>query len=538
MASSSGGSTSDGTPHGAFPSISEKLDIRKKVSPGEINNASEAVAGYVKEFTPAIGGIELCPKPTEDPLDPLNFSRMEKWVILGIVMWMYFLFTYITTTTVPSFPLLQEQYSISYSQVNWTVAIPALGLSVGPLLWSPLADIYGRRVVFIAGTIVAFIATIGSAVTPTYGGYMAARFFQGLGVSPAATVGLAIVNDLFFEHERGQKLGLWVLALDMGLLVGPLIGGFISLVDQYWVAWLTAILFGILLVAEVLFLPETLYPRKFIMSRLPTTAADVGSGHDPEKKIVGAPLEDIRRTKNLPFINFAKIAGVEHPKPWAAFTQFCKLWAFPNVAVSVFFYCFAWYWWVLSVITYLPVAYPQYSASIQGLLFLGLILGTLICEIFFSGTLSDRIVSLLAKKNNDIRVAEMRLWLVYPAATITAVGLVLWGISVDKGYHWMVGQVALFLFAAGIQIGNTAISAYIVDCYPSHAMPVIIFYSVLLNLSAFVNPFFIAPWCDSIGFTWTFSAQGLLTFGVMVPVTVILQRYGSQWRAARGEPKW
>lgn len=92
--------------------------------------------------------------------------------------------------------------------------------------------------------------------------------------------------------------------------------------------------------------------------------------------------------------------------------------------------------------------------------------------------------------------------------------------------------------AAGIQIGNTAISAYIVDCYPSHAMSVIVFYSVLLNLSAFVNPFFIAPWCDSVGFTWTFSAQGLLTFGVMMPVTVVLQRYGLQWRTARGEPRW
>jgi MFS family permease len=51
---------------------------------------------------------------------------------------------------------------------------------------------------------------------------LTARFFQGLGVSPAATVGMAIINDLFFEHERGQKLGMWVLALDVGLLIGPL----------------------------------------------------------------------------------------------------------------------------------------------------------------------------------------------------------------------------------------------------------------------------------------------------------------------------
>lgn len=50
------------------------------------------------------------------------------------------MFTYITTNTVPSFPELQDSLGISYSQVNWTVAIPALGLAVGPLFWSSLAD--------------------------------------------------------------------------------------------------------------------------------------------------------------------------------------------------------------------------------------------------------------------------------------------------------------------------------------------------------------------------------------------------------------
>jgi MFS family permease len=134
------------------------------------------------------------------------------------------MFTYITTTTVPSFPEIQEQYGITADQLNWTVAIPALGLAVGPLLWSSLADIVGRRVIFISGTVIALAATIGAALAPDYGGYMAARFFQGLGVSPAATVGLSIINDLFFEHERGQKIGFWVLAIDLGLFVGPLIG--------------------------------------------------------------------------------------------------------------------------------------------------------------------------------------------------------------------------------------------------------------------------------------------------------------------------
>lgn len=92
----------------------------------------------------------------------------------------------------PSFAEIQTQFDISYSQVNWTVAIPALGLAVGPLFWSSLSDIYGRRSIFIVGTIISLVSTIGVSVADTYGGYMAGRFFQGFGVSPASTVGMAV----------------------------------------------------------------------------------------------------------------------------------------------------------------------------------------------------------------------------------------------------------------------------------------------------------------------------------------------------------
>lgn len=166
------------------------------------------------------------PQPTIDPLDPLNWSRLQKNTILGIVMLKqvpspaahskskqsltkshrYFLFTYITTTTVPSFPELQSQYAINYAQVNWTVAIPALGLAIGPLIWSSLSEIYGRRTVFIVGTVIALVSTAGAAVADGYGGYMAARFFQGLGVSPGSTVGMAVgtsnISFLFRKYLR------------------------------------------------------------------------------------------------------------------------------------------------------------------------------------------------------------------------------------------------------------------------------------------------------------------------------------------------
>lgn len=263
----------------------------------------------------------------------------------------------------------------------------------------------------MVGTLIAFAATIGAAASKDYGGYMAARFFQGFGVSPAATVGMAVVMDLFFEHERGQKLGLWVLAIDTGLLAGPIIGGFMDLVSAEWIQWLTAILFAVLLVLEFAFMPETLYPRNFMLDRMPLES---GEGTDIEKigQLKADPARvELTRTSKLFFLNLRPVPGMRHPKPWDSVVRFILTFKYPIVVAGVLAYCFTWYWWVLTIITMIPAAYVQYSPQIQGLLFLGLLLGTVFSEMFMSGRLSDYIVAKLAKKNGGVRLPEMRYFI-------------------------------------------------------------------------------------------------------------------------------
>lgn len=290
-------------------------------------------------------------------------------------------------------------------------------------------------------------------------------------------------------------------------------------------------MFGVLLLAEVAFLPETLYPRNRMLSCMAaSTAAKTLESSEA--------YADIPRTKKLGFLNFRPVPGISPPSLLDALVQTWKLFSYPNVSIMVLFYSFAWYWWILSVITYLPVAYIDYKIEVQGLLFGGLIVGTLVSEILFSGTLSDIIMNRFAKKNHGIRSPEQRLWLFWPAISLTTTGLIVWGVSVEKQWHFMIGQFALALFGAGVQMGNTICSAYIIDNYPMHAMSVITFYAVLLNLSAFVNPFLITPWCDTYGFAWTFGVQGAIVFAVMTTVTVCLQMFGEKMRNARGVPTW
>lgn len=69
----------------------------------------------------------------------------------------------------------------------------------------------------IFGCLIAFLTSVGSALAKTYGGYMACRFFQGFGSGPASTVGLRMLMDIYNELEKGQKVGYWTLAIDLGM---------------------------------------------------------------------------------------------------------------------------------------------------------------------------------------------------------------------------------------------------------------------------------------------------------------------------------
>ncbi|KAH8692165.1 putative MFS transporter [Talaromyces proteolyticus] len=355
-------------------------------------------------------GRLLIPTPTNDQKDPLNWPLWRKSVCLIIVIYGYFMLTYFTTTIIPSFGFLEEQLGINYSQVSWSFALPCLGLATSPLLLGALADIYGRRPALIASTALAVVASGCTSIkTINFGGYMAARFFQGFGAGPSANIGLVIIHDISFEHERGLRVGMWTIAANTGTVLGG----------------------------------------------------------------------------------------------------------------------------VCNVTTLVPDAYPNDSPVVQGLLLIGLLVGLLVAEFVCSGNLSDMLIDRLAKKNGNVRVPEMRLWLGYPAAVISSVGLVLWGLSVDQNMHWMVGQVAFFFYALGLQMGNTVLSAYIVDNYPEHANEVITFYTVIINISAFINPWFIYYWVEGSGYTWTFAAQCIIcTFG-LIPLYILLHIYGPQLRNAR-----
>lgn len=188
----------------------------------------------------------------------------------------------------------------------------------------------------------------------------------------------------------------------------------------------------------------------------------------------------------------------------------------------------------------LPAAYPTWQPQIQGLLVVGMIIGTITAEITCSGALSDALVNRLSGGIPSHRKPEMRLWLLIPAILATSLGLTLFALSTQRGWHWVVTQVGAGFVAFGIQAGNTVVSTYVVDCYPQHVMSIIAFYSVHLNLSAFASPFWIVPQVSDAkwGWGWAFGSEAIIVvvFGVLVIPGMLI--WGNKLRLWRGPLVW
>lgn len=76
------------------------------------------------------------------------------------------------------------------------------------------------------------------------------------------------------------------------------------------------------------------------------------------------------------------------------------------------------------------------------------------------------------------------------------------------------------------------VSTYVVDKYPDHANEVITFYSVIVNLSAFVTPWYINLWVEAQGYTLCFAIQAIICFVLLSPVYIFLQKFGPKMTKA------
>ncbi|KAF5352100.1 hypothetical protein D9758_009385 [Tetrapyrgos nigripes] len=207
-------------------------------------------------------GLPLIPQPTTSLYDPLNYPNWLKYIILALVSMLALLGTLGATIINPAVVPLSAEFGIAPVTGTYQSAILIGCSSIGPFLFIPFANIYGRRPIYLISVLIGFASAIGSACAKSYGTLILARAMYGLGALAGLALGAGTVVDLFYVHQRGKAMGIFTLMLTNGAHLSPIAGGYVARDRGWrWCFWTGAILNGGFFVVCLFLMPETLFDR-------------------------------------------------------------------------------------------------------------------------------------------------------------------------------------------------------------------------------------------------------------------------------------
>lgn len=125
-------------------------------------------------------------------------------------------------------PALQQSLHATVVDVQWVVESYGLFLGALILVGGTLGDLLGRRLIFVAGTIIFAVASVACAAAPNIQVLLLARSVQGSGAALLVPGSLAIISACFDEKSRGQAIGTWSGWTAMTTAVGPVLGGWLA----------------------------------------------------------------------------------------------------------------------------------------------------------------------------------------------------------------------------------------------------------------------------------------------------------------------
>jgi EmrB/QacA subfamily drug resistance transporter len=157
------------------------------------------------------------------------------WTLLVVCLSVFMLLLDITIVNV-ALPDIQKDLGSSFEDLQWVVDAYALALAALLLASGSLADLMGRRRVFVLGLLLFVTASLlcGLSSTPTL--LNVARGFQGIGGAMMFATSLALIAQEFQPHERGTAFGIWGATTGFAVAVGPLVGG--ALTDGLGWEWI------------------------------------------------------------------------------------------------------------------------------------------------------------------------------------------------------------------------------------------------------------------------------------------------------------
>ena len=164
----------------------------------------------------------------------IDYSR--KWYVLAAVGMGTFLATIDSSIVNIALPTLEKQLSTSFALVQWVVLAYLLTATTLMLSVGRLADILGKKNIYLYGFIVFTLGSLLCGLSTSIGMLIAFRVLQALGAVMVVALGTAILTEAFPSSELGRVMGISGTIVSIGIVIGPTLGGLIlQYLSWHWI---------------------------------------------------------------------------------------------------------------------------------------------------------------------------------------------------------------------------------------------------------------------------------------------------------------
>jgi multidrug resistance protein len=443
-----------------------------------------------------------------DPINARNWSSRRKWAATAIVSLYTFVSPLASSMMAPGLPKFAIQYNITNPTiVAMTLSIFLLSFALGPLIFAPLSEIYGRTWVLHISNLFFLAMNLGCAFSPNVGALICFRFLAGLFGSAAIACGGGSIGDLFCERDRASAMAAYTLGPLLGPVIGPIAGGFIAqTIGTKWVFIVIACMCGVISAIGIPVLSETYAP--VLRSRR-------------ARKLRGSRLvfsPDQGRKLHFLWLNLSR--------PVILLTR-----SFICFILSLYMaFIFGIYYLMFATFARFFNETYGFGPGLSGLTYLGLGVG-FIMATFFGARFADQMYATLAAKNGGKGKPEMRIPALIFGSFFVPVGVLWYGWSAQAKTHWIMPIIGTTFFGFGLMTTFLPIQLYLVDAF-TYAASALAAASVFRSMLGFAFPLFGTQMFDKLGFGGGNSLLAGVAVVLGIPAPIWIYYYGERVRQA------
>jgi EmrB/QacA subfamily drug resistance transporter len=168
---------------------------------------------------------------TDQALDPTAGGRTGRdpnwWTLVAVCLGIFILLLDITIVNV-ALADIQDDLGASLSDLQWVIDAYALSLAALLLTAGSLADLFGRRLVFVVGAALFMVGSVACGAAQDIFFLQLARAFQGIGGAAMFATALALIASAFQGRDRGVAFGAFGATTGVAVAVGPVLGGVLT----------------------------------------------------------------------------------------------------------------------------------------------------------------------------------------------------------------------------------------------------------------------------------------------------------------------